>query len=59
VRQGGRELLTTQLYVAGEARNARDGLWRSLSAAQRERLTMPFVESAEGLAVRFPIVVEG
>jgi protocatechuate 3,4-dioxygenase beta subunit len=59
VRNGGRELLTTQLYVAGEARNARDGLWRSLSAAQRERLTMPFVESAEGLAVRFPIVVEG
>jgi protocatechuate 3,4-dioxygenase beta subunit len=58
VRSGSRELLTTQLYVAGEARNARDGLWRSLSAEQRERLTMPFVETAEGLAVRFPVVVQ-
>lgn len=58
VRNGGRALLTTQLYVAGEERNARDGLWRSLSPAQRERLTMPFTETAQGLEVQFPVVVE-
>jgi protocatechuate 3,4-dioxygenase beta subunit len=58
VRQGGHELLTTQLYVAGEAGNARDGLWRSLSAPQRERLTRPFVAGTQGLQAEFSIVVQ-
>ena len=58
VRQGGHELLTTQLYVAGEAGNARDGLWRSLSATQRERLTRPFVAGTQGLQAEFAVVVQ-
>src|SRR5690606_25144463 len=38
VRQGARELLTTQVYVEGEPGNARDGLWRRLSEAERAAL---------------------
>jgi protocatechuate 3,4-dioxygenase, beta subunit len=59
VKRGGRELLTTQLYVEGEARNARDGLWRSLDADDRTAVTRPFVAGADGvLRAGFPIVVE-
>ena len=57
VRLGQRELLTTQLYVAGDAGNARDFLWRNLSEAGREALTVPFTRGADGLQARFPIVV--
>lgn len=58
VRLGPRELLTTQLYVAGDTGNARDFLWRNLSEAGRAALTVPFTRGAEGLQARFPIVVE-
>jgi protocatechuate 3,4-dioxygenase beta subunit len=58
VREGGRERLTTQLYRAGEPRNERDGLWRSLSPAQRERLTVPFTSGAQGLQAVFAVIVE-
>lgn len=57
VRQGGRELLTTQLYVAGDPGNLRDGLWRSLPDEGRAALTRPITAGAEGPGVRFPIVV--
>ncbi len=57
VALGGRELLTTQLYVQGEAGNARDGLYRGLSQAERAALTVPFVPSAEGMNAVFAIVV--
>lgn len=57
VALGGRELLTTQLYVQGEAGNARDGLYRGLSEAERAALTVPFVQSAEGFNAAFAIVV--
>ena len=57
VRLGGRELLTTQLYVEGEARNARDFLWRALREDERAALTVPFVPGSDGLQARFPIVV--
>ncbi len=57
VRLGPRELLTTQLYVAGDAGNARDFLWRNLSEAGRDALTVPFTRGADGLQARFPIVV--
>lgn len=60
VKQGGRTLLTTQLYVEGDAGNARDPLWRSLDAAARQALTVPFRPpspiSAE-LQAEFGIVV--
>jgi protocatechuate 3,4-dioxygenase beta subunit len=32
--------VTSQLFVAGEARNARDGLWRHLAADDRDALEM-------------------
>jgi protocatechuate 3,4-dioxygenase beta subunit len=58
VRLAARELLTTQLYVEGDPHNPRDGLWRSLDAAQRAALTRPFVPGADGVRAQFPIVVE-
>ena len=59
VRLGQRELLTTQLYVAGDALNERDFLWRSLpDSAARSALTVPFTASADGLKARFALVVE-
>lgn len=59
VRLGSRELLTTQLYVAGEPLNQRDFLWRNLEDdAARAALTVPFKSESEGLQARFPIVVK-
>jgi len=57
VRLGQRELLTTQLYVEGEARNERDGLWRRLPPDDRARVTVPFQTGPDGLRAEFPIVV--
>ena len=57
VKLARRDLLTTQLYVAGDPNNERDGLWRSLSAADRDALTVAFQPDADGLRARFPIVV--
>lgn len=57
VKLGTRELLTTQLYVAGEQRNERDFLWRSMGAQAREALTVPFVPAGEGVRANFPIIV--
>ena len=58
VKLGTRELLTTQLYVAGDPGNARDFLWRNLPQAAREAVTVPFERGADGgLQARFPIVV--
>ena len=58
VRLGRRELLTTQLYVSGDADNERDGIWRRLSPAGRAAVTVPFTPGADGLQARFPLVVE-
>ncbi|MBC5766010.1 protocatechuate 3,4-dioxygenase [Ramlibacter albus] len=57
VKLGGRELLTTQLYVEGDAGNERDFLWRNLPADARAALTVPFQRGADGLRAEFPIVV--
>lgn len=57
VKLGRRDLLTTQLYVADDPYNARDFLWRSLSAADRAALTTPFVQSGDGLKAIFPLFV--
>lgn len=57
VKLGSRELLTTQLYVAGDPHNERDFLWRRLAPADRAAVTMPFRRSAEGWRTTFPIVV--
>ena len=57
VRLGARELLTTQLYVAGEPGNNNDFLWRRLDQTGRAALTVPFNASSDGLRARFPIVL--
>ena len=56
VRLARRELLTTQLYVEGDANNERDFLWRSLGE-DRALLTVPFRAGSDGLQASFPIVV--
>ena len=58
VRLGRRELLTTQLYVAGDPGNARDFLWQRLNAPGRAALTVPFAPDTDGLRARFPIIVQ-
>jgi protocatechuate 3,4-dioxygenase, beta subunit len=57
VKLGRRDLLTTQLYVADDPGNARDFLWRGLSAADRDLLTAPFMPGADGMRASFPLVV--
>lgn len=57
VKLGARELLTTQVYVAGDPGNARDALWRSLTPVDRDALTVAFVPQADGFSAAFPIVV--
>ena len=57
VRLGTRELLTTQLYVAGDTGNARDFLWRGLNEPDRAALTIPFAQGSDGLKARFPVVL--
>lgn len=54
VKLGKRELLTTQLYIAGHAGNERDYLWRQLDERQRAALSVPF-RAGEA---RFPLVVQ-
>ena len=58
VKLAARELLTTQLYVQGDAGNARDFLWRNLRGEEdRAALTVAFAPGSDGLQARFPIVV--
>jgi protocatechuate 3,4-dioxygenase, beta subunit len=57
VKLGSRELLTTQLYVAGDPHNERDGLWRRLGVEERAAVTVPFQPGGDGLRASFPIVV--
>jgi protocatechuate 3,4-dioxygenase beta subunit len=57
VKLGRRELLTTQLYVAGDPHNERDFLWRQLGEEGRRAVTVPFVPGPDGLRADFPIVL--
>jgi protocatechuate 3,4-dioxygenase beta subunit len=52
------ELLTTQFYVQGDPGNARDFLWRRLSADGQAALTRPFLNTADGLQADYAIVVQ-
>ena len=48
VRKGRRRLLTTQLYVAGDPRNHRDGLYRAIrTPAERKLVTIPYLPVPE------------
>jgi len=43
IKRGDRELLTTQLFIAGHAGNARDGIWRGAGGIiERELVTVDF-----------------
>jgi protocatechuate 3,4-dioxygenase, beta subunit len=57
VKLGGRELLTTQLYAQDDPGNARDGLWRRLSAEDRAAITSPYVAVSDGLAARYALII--
>ena len=58
VRLDKTDLLITQLYVAGDPGNARDGIWRRLGTQGQAAVTVQFVPSADGMRARFPIVVQ-
>lgn len=62
VSRGGKELLTTQLYIDGHPQNERDGLLRRIEdPAKRKTLLVPFVpikDSTLGeLSANFDIVI--
>jgi len=62
VKKGGKELLTTQCYVKGEAANDRDGIFRSLrDQKQKDALLVDFTKmegsKAGELIARFDIVL--
>lgn len=57
VKLGKRELLTTQMYIAGETANDRDFLTRQLGDQQRRLLEAQFAKGPEGLAAEFSLVV--
>lgn len=62
VKQGRKELLTTQCYIKGHPGNEKDGIWRSVrDAKQRDAITIDFAKVKESrigeLAARFDIVL--
>jgi protocatechuate 3,4-dioxygenase, beta subunit len=57
VKLGNRELLTTQMYIAGDAANGRDFLARALGGDKRRLLEATFAQSSDGLAADFSLVV--
>jgi protocatechuate 3,4-dioxygenase, beta subunit len=62
IKQGGKELLTTQCYVKGEARNDKDGIYRGIrDAKQRESVTIDFAKVKDSkideLAAQFDVVL--
>ncbi len=59
VKDGARELLTTQLYVAGDPGNERDGLFRSIrDPRDRAALTVAFEAGPQGLAGQARLVLD-
>ena len=62
VKQGRKELLTTQCYIKGHPGNEKDGIWRSVrDAKQRDAITIEFAKMKESkigeVAARFDIVL--
>jgi protocatechuate 3,4-dioxygenase, beta subunit len=57
VKLGTRELLTTQMYLAGDPANGRDFLLRGLVTEERALLGAVFAPGADGLTAEFPLVV--
>lgn len=61
IKQGGKELLTTQLYVKGHPGNEKDGIYRGLKGAGRDAVTVEFAavkeSKADELAANFDVVL--
>jgi protocatechuate 3,4-dioxygenase, beta subunit len=57
VKLGSKELLTTQMYVAGDPSNNRDFLTRMLRSEERSLLEVPFQRGSDGWQAQFGIVV--
>jgi protocatechuate 3,4-dioxygenase beta subunit len=62
VRRGGKELLTTQLYIKGHPGNEKDGIWKGLKEGrERDSVTVDFAPLKGGkageLAAKFDLVV--
>ncbi len=51
MKKGGRELLTTQCYVRGDAGNERDQIWKTIADPRaRDAVTIPFTAVAGSAA---------
>lgn len=61
ISRGGNRVFTSQLFIAGEPGNARDGLYRSLNEAGQKTITVPFEPIKDSkigeLAANFDIVL--
>jgi protocatechuate 3,4-dioxygenase, beta subunit len=62
VKKGGKELLTTQMYIKGFAGNEKDGIWRATpEGKQRDAITLDFTKVKDSkigeLATNFVIVL--
>ncbi len=61
INQNGKRILTTQMYVAGEPGNERDGIYQSIrDPAQRESVTIdfaPLASAKDELEAKFDIVL--
>lgn len=62
IKQGRKELLTTQCYIKGHPGNEKDGIWRAVrDPKQRDAITIPFTKLKESkigeLGARFDVVI--
>lgn len=57
LRARSRPEFTTQMYIAGEAQNERDGLFRSLDSAGRSALSAKFERAGAAWQARWDIVL--
>ena len=62
IKHGGKDLLTTQLYIKGHEGNEKDGIWKNIrDAKQRENCTVDFAPLAGAkageLGAKFEIVL--
>jgi protocatechuate 3,4-dioxygenase beta subunit len=61
IKRGGKELLTTQLYIKGHPGNPKDGIWKALNEKEQGLVSKPFESlkraKAGELAARFDLVV--
>jgi protocatechuate 3,4-dioxygenase beta subunit len=62
IKKGGKEVLTTQMYIKGHPGNEKDGIWKGVKdETQREAITREFVKIPKSklneLAAKFDVVL--